>query len=254
MTMNPTNMIDQPNKAASPRRWLLLAALVAAVATGCTSSPTEGDMSFSHSFNFTQGDRAGWSAGLTDFPGDSAGIGYAFTFGVRDLPAEIGTGKGLYLSSMNRSDDLFMFLKREITGLKPKGSYHVTLKVKLASNAHNGCVGVGGAPGESVYLKTGASTAEPVGVTRGDETVLSVDKGQQSTSGRNAVVAGDVANGLPCDGTAVYRVIERSNQRKPISVTADAAGKLWVFVGTDSAFEGLTSLYYTQIEVAVVEK
>ena len=33
----------------------------------------------------------------------------------------------------------------------------------------------------------------------------------------------------------------------PLQVSSDADGKIWLIVGTDSGFEGLTALYYTRI-------
>ena len=38
---------------------------------------------------------------------------------------------------------------------------------------------------------------------------------------------------------------------KPIRATADAAGRLWLLVGTDSGFEGTTRLYYKTIRVTL---
>jgi hypothetical protein len=35
-------------------------------------------------------------------------------------------------------------------------------------------------------------------------------------------------------------------------VAANAAGELWLLVGTDSSFEGPTGLYYQEIEVELV--
>jgi hypothetical protein len=38
---------------------------------------------------------------------------------------------------------------------------------------------------------------------------------------------------------------------KPIHATADPDGRLWLMVGTDSGYEGLTRLYYTGIRVTL---
>ena len=34
-----------------------------------------------------------------------------------------------------------------------------------------------------------------------------------------------------------------------LTATTDGTGRLWVFVGTDSGFEGLTAVYYDQVIV-----
>ena len=41
------------------------------------------------------------------------------------------------------------------------------------------------------------------------------------------------------------------NNKKPLKIKSDADGKLWVFVGTDSGFEGKTVLYYTNVKVTL---
>lgn len=232
--------------------WMLTTVLFAGLLAGCSTTPFEGELSYKRVFNFSQGDQLGWSAGFADYPSDTD-ADYMMAFEVRDLPAEAGEGKALYLASMNRSDDVFMFLKREIGELKPSTAYELTFSVKLASDAGSGCAGIGGAPGESVYLKAGASAVEPVVVEEDRFYTVNVDKGQQASGGRDAVVIGDVANGVGCEANTGYRMIERNNRRSPLTARTDAAGKLWIFVGTDSGYEGLTALYFTSIEVTIVE-
>jgi hypothetical protein len=151
---------------------------------------------------------------------------------------------------MNRSDDMFMYLKRHISGedgLKPNQAYELSFKIVFASNAASGCVGVGGAPGESVYLKAGASADEPVSVLGpGSALTVNIDKGQQAAGGRDAGVAGNIANGRPCEGMEQpYVRVERSYTHGV--VRTDNRGALWLVVGTDSGFEGLTGLYYETI-------
>jgi len=83
--------------------------------------------------------------------------------GLRHLPPELGIeGTGFYIQSVNRSDDLFLFLKRRLgpeDGLRPNQTYQVFFDLVFASNAPSNCGGVGGSPGESVYLKAGSWSA-----------------------------------------------------------------------------------------------
>jgi len=51
------------------------------------------------------------------------------------------------------------------------------------------------------------------------------------------------------NGTANYVLIERNNIGRPMKTWTSASGELWLLVGTDSGFEGTTSLYYTKIIV-----
>ena len=68
---------------------------------------------------------------------------YELSWGWDNLPAEVTVdgkeasktlSKGLFLSGNNHSDDLFMFVKRKITGLDPNTAYSVQFSVLIESN------------------------------------------------------------------------------------------------------------------------
>lgn len=203
-------------------------------------------------FDFKQGEQ-GWTGDFTDLPVDYAEDIYELDFGMRERPEEIGPGQAFMISGSNRSDDLFMFLKRQFDGLSPNTTYRILVEVTLASDAPAGAFGIGGPPGEAVFVKVGASDQEPLPVERDGDWRLNVDKGEQSEGGQNAVVVGDVAK--PSDEDFdVYEEKTLSNSGAALEITADADGKMWVFVGTDSGFEGKTTLYYTNIQVVFEEK
>jgi|HigsolmetaAR202D_1030399.scaffolds.fasta_scaffold06250_3 hypothetical protein len=205
-------------------------------------------------FDFSNGS-AGWLPGLSDYSLSTSDL--RFRAEIRQLPPEVdNTRRGYYLQSMNRSDDLFMFLKRELTqedGLQPNTTYSVSIDVGYLSNAPSGAVGVGGAPGESVWLKAGITVDEPVTTLTGDYVHLNIDKGEQSQSGRDAGVVSDIANGLtssPEDGSSPYVYLTRVYHH-PTLVRTDHRGSLWTIIGTDSGFEGLTGIYYYSVIVTL---
>jgi hypothetical protein len=202
-------------------------------------------------FNFDSGTE-GWSGGFTDLaPGQVNDVGFVFEH--RQLPAETGLqGGALFVSGRNVSDDLFMFLAYPVTGLLPETSYSLTFELELASNAPSGCVGIGGAPGESVFLKAGAAVQQPGRVTASSGNFrLNVDKGEQSTGGANALMVGDIANGAEDCDSPVYRQVRRDNRANPFRITSDSQGELWLLVGTDSGFESTTALYYDTLRVTL---
>ncbi|HXG59362.1 MAG TPA: hypothetical protein VNL91_10100 [Thermoanaerobaculia bacterium] len=203
------------------------------------------------SFDFQFG-ALGWEAGFSDYSPASGDM--RLEAKIAPLPPELGTGQGFYISGMNRSDDLFMFLRRRLgpaDGIQPNRAYLVTFTVRLGSDAPAGCVGAGGAPGESVYLKVGASPRMPMPQLDGtNHYVMNIDKGHQGESGADASVAGNIANGRDCDGSYVYVSIVRKHRHTSV-VRSSPEGDLWLLVGTDSAYEGLTSLYYQRIDVTL---
>jgi hypothetical protein len=243
-------------KHLSPALLLPLALLLAACDAGGAATPTPAAPATPRaSYDFRNGAQ-GWEAGFADYPPQDKEI-YELDSGIRDLPAgATPAGTGYLLAGHNRSDDLFMFLKRKIgpaEGVQPNTAYRLKFTIVLASNAPSGCVGIGGAPGEGVTLKAGGSAEEPQAVPQADGSVrMNVDKGEQTTGGPAGEVVGDIANGQPCEAAMAngppYVSLTREHTTAA-PVTSSAAGNLWLLVGTDSGFEGLTPLYYQQITV-----
>jgi hypothetical protein len=216
----------------------------------------------SKSFDFRNG-ALGWQAGFADYAPASDKDGfYQLRAEIKSLPPELGvTGTGFYLQGDNHSDDLFMFLKRRLDGndgIVAGQTYQVTFTLKFASNAQTMCIGPG-SPGESVYLKAGASPGEPQPLLTPlptdprdfSDLKMNVDKSNQSQGGIAASVTGDIANGQPCNpSNRPYVSIQRTHQHTSL-VNANSQGELWLLVGTDSGFEGPTAIYYQQIDVSL---
>lgn len=228
----------------------LLMVLVAALAA-CADSPTGNAELRLVDADFQTGTTGGWTVEFADYPAGDEEI-YQLESGVRALPAPLDTSRrAIYVAGMNRSDDLFMYLKRPVDGLEPGATYTVRYEIQFASDAGSGCVGIGGAPGESVYVKAGASTTEPRRVLKDGFYEVSVDKGQQSVGGPSIPTIGDVANGGSECSEGPFRLKQLNSAGQTIRAAADAQGRLWLIVGTDSGFEGLTRLYYTTLRATL---
>ncbi|MBL8210941.1 MAG: hypothetical protein JNK87_09530 [Bryobacterales bacterium] len=198
---------------------------------------------------FDDGSTGGWLPGFADFSPETAAVNRVAE--LRDLPRTVtGSGtRGYYLQGRNTSDDLFMYLKKPVTGLAPGRAYRASFYVEVASDAPTGCVGIGGPPGEAVTLKAGATAREPLALLDDGMVRLNIDKGNQVAIGADGVLLGNIANGIPCqDSTGQYAVLRRSAAMTN-TVRTDGTGVLWVWVGTDSGFEGTTGVYYAFIAV-----
>ena len=138
-------------------------------------------------------------------------------------------------------------------GLQANTTYQVTFKVDIATNIPEGMMGIGGSPGESVYVKAGASTIEPL--VEEDSTGwlrMNIDKGNQANGGEDMIVMGHVASpDATGDGEFVIKTLDSAGIA--FEATTDNEGKLWLIAGTDSGFEGLTQLYYSEISAKLVE-
>jgi hypothetical protein len=195
-----------------------------------------------------------WSVGFADLPESFNPEIYELDFEHRELPGYLGSEKGILVQGHNRSDDLFMFAKRRIEGLKPNTTYHVRFDVEIATQAPRDAVGIGGAPGESVWVKAGASRIEPETVIDSSGWIrLNVDKGNQSQEGENAIILGNIAkmSGVFSDRFELKRL---DNSTRPFVAETDDSGSLWLLIGTDSGFEGKTVLIYNRISVAFHEQ
>ena len=142
--------------------------------------------------------------------------------------------------------DLFMFFKRQVDGLRPDTAYAVTVSLDLATNVPEGLVGIGGSPGESVYVKAGASAVEPLAEEDASGSLrMNIDKGNQATEGESAINLGNVAH--PNVTGDEYRMKTLDSEARSFEVVSDSEGRIWLIVGTDSGFESLSAFYYARI-------
>jgi hypothetical protein len=189
----------------------------------------------------------GWEVGFADYREGEASF-YELAWACADECSDLN--RGLSISGSNHSDDLFMFIKRPICGLKPCTTYQVEADIEFLSRAPTGCVGIGGDPGESVYVKFGASPEEPSTVIEDGMARMNVDIGYQANGGTNAIVIGNIATSITDCHNEQYEA-KRLATPAPLVVQTDTTGTLWIFVGTDSAFEGITSLIYTEVCIRI---
>jgi hypothetical protein len=190
----------------------------------------------------------GWVSGFSDYPPGQETF-YELQCQQAPMPAALAPGGGVLVRGNNHSDDLFMYLAREVNGLLPSTNYRLDLRVDIGTNAPSDCGGIGGSPGESVHFKIGASATKPASTTDAQGILrLNLDKGQQSVGGADLKLVGNVSNTLHCpDSTYQAKALSLTG----FSVRSAADGSLWLVVGTDSGFEGTTVLYYDKISVTL---
>ncbi len=227
-------------------------------ATACKEDEVRPEYDFSFEYDFETG-MEGWAAVFADYPignEEAMNLSYKHTA----LPANLPQNRmALEISGANTSDDLVMMVKKKITGLKPNTVYDITFDMNLASQYPENSVGIGGSPGSSVVLKVGAVQEEPKAI-EGD---LGYAANVPNWDNRTPLVKGErtddvvVIGNIGIEGDeSVYEIINRNNREPDLSFSkkTDSQGELWVMVGTDSGFEGPTTLYYDAIYVYFTEK
>ncbi|MFN7115224.1 MAG: hypothetical protein ACK4TA_00400 [Saprospiraceae bacterium] len=225
-------------------RWSLLLLGALSFFTACLDDDDNVN-EFSVTYSFDE-NASGWTGGFSDYPEGEEDF-YELDFAHASLPAPLDTTQGaLRLTGSNRSDDLFLFAKRQIGGFFPNTEYEIEFDVELATNAPASSIGAGGSPGTSNYVKVGASATEPKQVANEGFYDFNLDKGNQSQSGEDAIVIGNLAH---TGDEFEYQLVRRDNSNNTFTATTDNNGNIWVFVGVDSGFEGITSFYITNIKI-----
>lgn len=201
---------------------------------------------FGQTYNFDfQTGQQGWIGDFADYPiGQTT---YQLGFQWSSLPSPLNISqKSLFITGNNHSDDLFMFIKKKIIGLLPNTTYAVTFDIEFASKYPTNAVGVGGAPGEGVTMKAGATIIEPDTIHYFGDVRMNIDKGNQMQRGVDMDTIGHVGVN---DTTTVYALKTNNNFLHPFTITTNSSGEVWIIIATDSGFEATTTLYYNEIDV-----
>jgi hypothetical protein len=223
------------------------------VAAGCGLDADSNRISISSvSFDFNEGEHD-WRHGFSDFPaGPGDSVRFELKYAYTEKPANLESGRSIMLSGNNQNGDLFMFLKKKLTGLQPDAEYTITLKIEFASNAKPGITTADGSPGEDVFVKVGATETEPKSVIENGKFVMNIDKGERSENGEDMIQIGNIASrNADTDGYSLVALNNSTanNSNVPLVVRSNSKGELWLVIGTDSEFRGTTTLYYTRIDV-----
>lgn len=188
---------------------------------------------------------------FSDYPEGEEAF-YSLISAYENLPDTFSEFKGWKLSGDNHSDDLFMAIKLPVDGLLSATLYKVSLTVDIVTNVSKNCMGIGGAPGESVYVKLAASKDEPVNALDNGMYRINIDIGNQSQSGTEGLTVGNVANSIECGADPVYEK-KTLSMAESVDVMSDDDGKVWLTAGFDSGFEGSTEVFITKLSANIVE-
>lgn len=222
-------------------KLILIGMAFVGVMAGCSPDSEQGLQIFNAPFDFSDG-LQGWDADFTDYPAETDvedDSVYEWNFTYTTLPPYLGSRNAIMLSSNNRSGDLFMFIKKKITDLKPNTEYSLVFEVELASNALNG---------QGIVLKAGASDVEPKKVIEENEYSLNIDKGSSLTGGEDIIALGEIGTG-PGSNEFVLNTKSNASAYDPFVVRTNSNGELWIIIGTDSNYQGVTTVYYTKVNV-----
>lgn len=169
-------------------------------------------------------------------------------------------GSGFLVQSTNRSDDIDMYIVKELgpeDGVAPDTTYQVSfLELALAGDAPVSALGVGGAPELHIQgLATGVDPSTfvvdeldhvraPPGVFAGGVGVPLGSTGACLAEG--AVSDRELEPCPPAPERTRFRLTEFAPEQST-EVTSGADGRFWVMVGGHSGFEGFSAIYYARV-------
>jgi hypothetical protein len=219
--------------------------LISVLVSGCMAADEKFSI-FSSVYDFST-DTYGWQGDFADYKAKDS-LKSQLLYGFSNRPANISNfddQKSIMLSGNNLSNNLFMFLKKKVDGLIPNKEYTVVFEVEFGAN-----VAVLSSE-DSIYLKVGAAQREPKKIIQSDYYRINIDKGIAAYDGGNDMtVIGSI--GTSVEYSNDYTLVKKSNfssAKQVIAVRANNDGEVWLVVGTDSAYKGSMSIYYTSINV-----
>jgi len=207
---------------------------------GCTSTPEDDIRVFNSSYDFNDSQYE-WSGDFTDYKiRDSSQVKFQFLY--TNVPTNTPVSqRSLVLSGINTSDDLFLFIKKKITGLKPDTEYTIAFDVEMTCNSDKQSK-------DTLVLKAGASAFEPQKIIQGEYYRMNLDKGATGANGVDMIVIGKVglnANNISQEYGVIQSGIEPSAYLY-VKTKTNSEGDIWLILGTESIYAGVTTIYFTK--------
>lgn len=131
--------------------------------------------------------------------------------------------------------------------------YYANFFLTFATNASAHCAGVGGSPGNSVYVKAGLVAQKPqrhLDAYRNYR--MNIDKGNQAIGGADMILLGHFGVDRE-DCIDWYSLKSLTNQNQEFTFQSNDAGTAWLIIGTDSGYEATTTVFYTNLILNLVE-
>lgn len=198
-------------------------------------------------FDFA-GNAQGWESFFSDYPVGSEAF-YELEFSHASLPAPLDQNrKSIKISGNNHSDDLLSLIVRKFDNLLPNKVYAVSFNIELASNVTSNSPGIGGSP--DLEFGVGGISYKPENSLKDDyyrPNFTSLLQSRQSNEILQSVGCLGVSNDFP----APYTLVNRNNLSELIHLKTNSDGELWLMIGTDSGFEGTTTLFYKSIKITM---
>lgn len=199
-------------------------------------------------------DAEGWDAQFSEYePGLEDSLKLSFTHDKIMATETIGEVTAVVQSGYATNSDLFMYIKRQISGFKPNTSYQVVFTLELLAQLN---VDFNGDLSDEYYgsfLKAAVYTEEPDTLivddieNPGKKTVTTnFDKGNGRTTGPNMALIGKLEYSNVDESP---QILIGSSKQDDLIGTTDSEGKMWMMIGVDTNQPIYQSIYYSFIGI-----
>lgn len=207
----------------------------------CNTGSSDEISVFNSFYNF-EDSSYGWSGGAADYSvKDSSNVKFDLVYtSATEKMAPVG--RSLKLSGINAGGYLTMFIKKEITGLRPETNYTLAFDIELACDTDS-------TAGDAIILKAGATVAEPRAIEINQHVRLNIDNGLYNQNGRDMIVIDTVDVTATTNEYGIVQSGDAPSKYVYVNAQSDAAGSLWVIIATESSAIGRSIVYYSKVAI-----
>jgi len=207
----------------------------------CAAKPDNDISVFNSSFDFNESSYD-WSGGAADYSiKDTAATNFDLIYST--VPERIAPVQhSLKLSGTITGDYLTMFIKKQITGLRPETDYTLAFDIELVCDADS-------TAGQTIILKSGATANEPHTIKRDQRYRLNIDNGTYAENGVDMIVVDTVRVNSATNEYGVVQSGDVPSKYVFIKAQSDADGSLWIIIATESSGVGRSIVYYTKVGI-----
>jgi hypothetical protein len=203
-------------------------------------------------------DAEGWEAQFSEYePGLEDSLKLSFEHDTFMADESIGEVTAVVQSGYATNSDLFMYVKRQISGFKPNTDYKVIFTLQLIAQLNEDFSGDLSDDNNGSFLKVAAYTVEPDTMivddvdNPGKKTVITnFDKGNNRTTGPNMSLIGKLEYSYIDE---IPTILIGSSKGDELLGTTDSEGKMWMMVGVDTNEPIYQSIFYSFIGIEFQE-
>jgi hypothetical protein len=204
-------------------------------------------------------DAEGWEAQYAEYEsGQEDSLEFSYTHDTFMVSQAIGEVSAMVQTGRASNSDLFMFIKKKITGFEPNASYSVIYYIEMFAQLEETFSGDLTSTNNGSFLKVSVYQDEPDTVLVEDmqnpgKMVVrtSFDKGDDRVTGPNMALMGKLT--YTDVGQAPILLIGTS-EADEILGTSDDQGNMWMMIGVDTNQPIFHSVYYSYIGITFVKK